>query len=73
MSRRGAGISFCFIAAFLFSIRYICAAIFGSSVTSWNRELFSGMLKYTGNTLVILSIISLGVGIAYLVLAEKEK
>lgn len=73
MSRRGAGISFCFIAAFLFSIRYISAAIFGSSVTSWNRELFSGMLKYTGNTLVILSIISLGVGIAYLVLAEKEK
>ena len=71
MSRRGAGISFCFIAAFLFSIRYISAAIFGSSVTSWNRELFSGMLKYTGNTLVILSIISLGGGIAYLVLAEK--
>ena len=73
MSRRGAGVSFCFIAAFLFSIRYISAAIFGSGVSSWNRGLFNAMLAYTGNTLIILSIISLGVGTAYLVLAEKEK
>jgi len=73
MNKRGAGVSFCFIAAFLFSVRYISAAIFGSGVSSWNRGLFNSMLRYTGNTLVVLSIISLGAGIVYLVMAEKEK
>ncbi|MDW7671503.1 MAG: hypothetical protein SCK57_07395 [Bacillota bacterium] len=73
MSRRSAGVSFCFIAAFLFSMRYISAAIFGSGVSSWNSWLFSAMLDYTGYTLVVLSLVSLGVGIAYLVLAENEK
>lgn len=73
MNKRGAGVSFCFIAAFLFSVRYISAAIFGSGISSWSSELFNNMLTYIGNTLVVLSVISLGVGIIYLVKAEKEK
>lgn len=36
MNKRGAGVSFCFMATILFSIRYISAAIFGSGVSSWD-------------------------------------
>jgi hypothetical protein len=73
INRRFAGVSFCFIAAFLFSMRYISAAIFGSSVSSWSSDLFAQMLRYTGNSLTIVSVIALIVGIIYLILAETEK
>lgn len=73
INRRFAGVAFCFIAAFLFSMRYITAAIFGSNVSSWDSELFAVMLKYTGNSLTIASVIALIVGIIYLILAETEK
>lgn len=73
MNRRGTGAVFCFIAAFLFAARYISAAIFGSGVASWNRELFQAMLQYSGSTLLILSIISLVIGIVYLAAGEMEK
>lgn len=70
MNRRGAGVTFCFIAAFLEGVKYISAAIFGSGVHSWNNRLFNHMLEYVGNKLTILAIISLVVGIVYLVAAE---
>ncbi|OPL08728.1 MAG: DNA helicase [delta proteobacterium ML8_F1] len=72
MNNRGAGVSFCFIAAFLLAVRYVSAAIFASGVSSWSGELFSAMLEYTGNLLVILSAVALVVGIFYLARAEKE-
>ncbi|MBZ9623786.1 hypothetical protein LGL55_16305 [Clostridium tagluense] len=70
MSRRGAGVSFCFIAAFLFATRYICAAIFGSNVSSWSSGLYSSMLGYIGNGLNTFAVISLIVGIIYLIASE---
>jgi hypothetical protein len=70
MNRRWAGVSFCFIAAFLFAARYIAAAIFGSNVSSWSAELYSYMLGYVGNQLHIFAAISLVVGILYLWSAE---
>jgi len=73
MGRRAAGVGFCFIAAFLYSVRYISAAIFGSGVASWNTELFNAMLQYVGNSLTVLSAISLAVGVVYLALAEISK
>jgi hypothetical protein len=73
VNRRAAGVGFCFIAAFLFATKYVAAAIFGTSVASWNSDLFREMLKYVGNSLTILSIIALIVGIVYLVLAETSK
>jgi uncharacterized membrane protein YdcZ (DUF606 family) len=69
--RRGAGVFFCFIAAFLLFIRYTSAAIYSSGVATWNEQTFNAMLGYTGNTLVLLSFVSLGVGIIYLIMAEK--
>lgn len=73
MNRRGAGLTFILIAALLFCTRYISAAIFGSNVSIWNAELFAAMLEYTGSELLVISIISLLVGIVYLFWAEKEK
>jgi ABC-type Fe3+ transport system permease subunit len=72
INRRFAGVVFCFIAAFLFSMRYISAAIFGSGVSSWSSDLFAQMLKYTGNSLTIASVIALIVGVIYLIFAETE-
>ena len=72
MNRRAAGVAFCAIAAFLFAVRYVVAAIFGSGVTSWGRELFGSLLTYTGNALTILSVIALVIGVVYLVVAEVQ-
>lgn len=75
MGRRYTGLGFCGIAAFLYAAKYITAAIFGTGVSSWNSELFHAMLQYVdaGNSLAILSIISLIVGIVYLVMGEIRK
>ena len=73
INRRFAGVVFCFIAAFLFSMRYITAAIYGSNSTSWDSELFGTLLYCTGNGLIVACVIALIVGIIYLILAETEK
>ena len=65
----------CFIgiSALLFCTRYLSAAIFGSGVTGWNEEIFGSFLSYTGNTLVIVSLVALLPGIVYLLWAEVEE
>jgi hypothetical protein len=73
MNRRGTGVLFCGIAALLFAARYISAAIFGSGVSFWDARLFNHMLDYMGNGLIIGSVISLLVGVAYLIWAEIKK
>lgn len=73
MGKRFVGIMFCFIAAILFSSRYIAAAIFMSGVSSWSADLFSAGLEYVGAELLLLSIISLVFGIGYLIWAEYSE
>lgn len=77
MNKRGTGTIFCCIAAFLYTSRYIIAAIWGSSSVSWDKITFQNLLSYSGNTLLNLSAISLIIAIIYLILAEiqdnKEK
>ncbi len=70
MNKRGTGVLFCLIAAILFASRYIASAIFMSGVSSWNSELFHAGLQYVGSSLNNFSIISLTVGIVYLLWAE---
>ena len=62
LNKRGTGVVFCSISAFLYVARYISAAIFGSNVKGWDTTLFNAMLDYVGT--------QLGAGIIYLVLAE---
>jgi hypothetical protein len=74
MNRRITGTIFLAVAAFLYATRYLAAAIYGSGVTSWNREMFRSMLSYVGNNLLILSIVFALAGLAYLAWGElKEK
>ena len=65
------GLGFCAIAAFLFAVRHICAAIFGSGVSSWSAPLFQNMYKYIGSGLSVAAGIALIVGIAYLIWGAK--
>lgn len=73
MSRRGVGVSFVAIAAFLYASRYVAAAIFGSGLKTWNSDLFDGMLSYVGPELVTLSKIALVMGILYLIWGEYQE
>lgn len=72
MSRRTTGNTLLVIAALLYSVRYVAAAIFGSGVTSWNERLFNSMLSSVGSELVTISAITLVSGIVFLVWAELE-
>lgn len=71
MNKRGVGVIFCLISSILFSTRYIAAAIFMSGVLSWDKGLFDAGLEYVGTPLLFLSILSLIVGIIYLVWEEN--
>ncbi len=70
MTRRGVGLGFCGIAAFLFASRYVCAAIFGTGVKSWDSSLFSAMYSYVGSDLTTAAVIALVAGVGYLIWAE---
>lgn len=70
MNRRGIGIAFIAIAAFLFSVRYLTAGVMMISFDSSSPELFSTMLNYQGNGLLAWSIISLVSGAVILILEE---
>jgi len=50
----------------------LSAAIFGSGVTSWDSDLFQGMLNYIGTAPRNWSIAALILGLFYLVWAEYE-
>ena len=73
MSKRGTGVAFIAIAAFLFSAKYISAAIFGSGVSSWDEELFNAMLSYVGSPLSVCSILALIIGLTYIAWGEYEE
>lgn len=72
MNKRGAGVSFLAISAFLLAAKYISAAMFGSGVTTWDEKIFDAMIKSVGFTLNTFSILALIAGILYLLAAEKE-
>ena len=71
MSRRTTGMGFIFVAAMLYAVRFIAAAIYGSGMPgSWSNELFRGLLQYVDQGLTTFSIIALAAGVLYLVWAE---
>jgi hypothetical protein len=72
MNKRSAGIILICISAFLYGIRYVSAAIFGSNVSSWDSQLFDEMLHYVGIGPLVLSVLALIAGIVYLIIAELE-
>jgi hypothetical protein len=73
MSKRGAGVAFCGMAAGLMSMDYLAAAIYGSNASTWGRDYFRSDLEYVGPVLPVLAGMALLVGLFYLVRAELEK
>lgn len=73
MSKRGTGVAFIAIATFLFSAKYISAAIFSLGFLSWDKELFNAMLSYVGSPLSVCSIVALIIGVAYIDWGEYEE
>lgn len=73
MSKRGTGVAFIMIAAFLIVAKYLTAAIYGSGMQSWDAELFNYTLGYVGKTLSNLSLLSFFIGIAYIVWGEYSE
>lgn len=70
MNKRGTGVAFIAIAAFLFSANYISAAIFGSGLKAID---WSVALLLVGETLNVFSSIALIIGIAYIAWGEYEE
>ncbi len=70
MNKRIAGFGFVSLAAFLYAIKYLTAAIYFSNVQSWGREYFSHSLHYVGPGLSVWAGLSLIIGVYYLVSAE---
>lgn len=66
MNNKGVGAVFCLISAILISARYISAAVFMSSVSSWDAELFAQGLEYVGPFLLVISVIALIIGVIFL-------
>jgi hypothetical protein len=60
------GSIFLLISAILYSTRYICASIGTSGSDTWSTEEFNVFLKNVPNSLLILSIISLLIGIVFI-------
>jgi len=73
MSKRGAGVSFIAISAILISSKYVSAAIFGSGLSNWDKNLFNSMLNYVGNTLTIFSLVTFVFGVSYIFWGEYEE
>lgn len=67
------GIGFCAIAAFLYGLNYLVVAAFASSLTEWGDppgRIGTAAMKYSNDWLVLLSVVSLIAGIAFLLWAE---
>ncbi|MGP4078045.1 hypothetical protein [Halobacillus sp. K22] len=68
INRIYAGISFLFLAAFLFAALFICAAIGGIGADTWGRDEFLRyMFVYTPSGLLIGGIVALLVSISLFV------
>lgn len=70
MNKRGTGVAFCFIGVILIISRYIAIAIFGSTHTGVNADIYNILYDGIGSGLTKLSIVFFILGIIYLVLAE---
>ena len=72
MNKRGTGVVFCLIAALLFIAKHITTALYMIGLSTASSALSRAAMNYKGTALLVFSVISLIVGIAYIVWAEYE-
>ncbi len=73
MKKRGAGVAFCAMAIISYIARFITTAIYLSSSDEWSEILFFSGMSYIGNGLLVISIVTAVIGIAYLIAGEYEE
>ena len=66
MNNKGVGAVFCLIAAILMAARYVTAALFMSSISTWSSDMFRASLEYIGPALPIAAIAALIVGVVFI-------
>ncbi len=72
MNRRAVGVALIGIAAFLYGVKYVTAAIFATNAPGWNSDLFRSMMENVGSGPTAASAVALIAGIGYLLFAEFE-
>lgn len=73
MNKRASGVIFCVLAVISFVARYIVASIFMSNLdNNWTPNNFSQGLVCQGPALLIVSIICLVLGVAFIIWQEIE-
>lgn len=65
MNNKGVGAVFCLIASILMAARYVTAALFMSSISTWSSDMFRASLEYIGPALPIAAIAALAVGVVF--------
>ena len=73
MNNKGLGLGFIAIAAFLYAMRFLCAAAYGSHTASWGSELFNSMYVYVGPDLTIASGVAGVTGFFFLLRGDGPK
>ena len=69
MGRRAAGMTFMCIAAFLFGVHIVAAAILGSGMVE-GSDMFHFWMDAVGKAPSVLALLALIMGIIYLIVAE---
>ncbi len=67
------GIVLVCLSVFLYSVRYIVAAIYASNTETWSKELFASMLEYVGSGPLRFSWITLVVGLFFVFFSDFKK
>jgi len=70
MDRRGAGVAFLAIAAFLFAMRYVVVAMLVPKNAGWSLYDYHMVLHETGGLLLLLSILFFIAGLVYFILGD---
>lgn len=70
MNRRTMGCAFVAISAFLYTARYVAAAIYLSNMQSWGPDWFQRSMSYVGQDLHLWALVALIIGVIYLILSE---
>jgi hypothetical protein len=70
MKRRTTGCVFVAIAAFLYAVRFLAAAIYVSNMQSHGPDIFQLSMSYVGSDLHLWAFAALIMGVVYLVLDE---
>lgn len=75
MSRRGFGLGFCVIAAFLYAVNYIAAVMWLPQVTAYatDKGRLGTAYDEVGHGLTILAVVALCVGVVYVVWGEAPE